>query len=197
MNPGWLLMALMLWGVASATDTEAEKNWWQKRQQRPDIFYPHNAHLEVMARQGDSCFLCHPFSPNRLTDPDRVKQLSVIANEPLRAICHDCHVTKLTAPWRCSLCHDDPRKIWPPDHDRDYRNHHAAAARQGSGQCRSCHIDLSFCTDCHLHRERGVERVHDLGYGVRHGLDARIGAAACGRCHNASYCQDCHRRRGR
>ena len=62
--------------------------------------------------------------------------------------------------------------------------------------CRSCHLDLNYCVDCHFRRDSMARRVHGLGYRLSHGLEARLDAAGCGRCHNASYCFDCHRESG-
>ena len=172
-----------------------EKNWWEKRNQRPDLYYPHNAHMAVMEKEGDSCMLCHPFNSNSVTDLEQLKKLNVIANEPLEAICHECHVVKLTAPWRCDLCHHDSRDIWPSDHNFDYLIHHGEDARLDEGECRQCHIDVAFCTDCHFRRDPLQRRAHTLGYRATHGIEARMNAAYCSRCHNARYCSDCHRER--
>jgi len=174
---------------------EKKETWWEKRNKRPDLYYPHNLHMDVMEKEGDSCFLCHPFTANKITDLEQLKKLTVIANEPLEAICHECHVVKLTAPWRCELCHSSPDTIWPNDHNFDYLTHHGEDARQDEGQCRQCHIDISFCSDCHFRRDPIQRRVHTLGYRTAHGIDARMNTASCSRCHNAHYCSDCHRER--
>lgn len=193
-----LLSALMampaLAGEPSAGEAK-EKTWWEKRQQRTDIFYPHDIHQPVMEADGDACLRCHPFTPIRERDPERLRRLTVIANEPLRAICHQCHVDRPSAPWRCSLCHDDPRSIWPPSHEHQYAAHHAEDARADQAGCRACHLDLSFCSDCHFRRDASLHLVHPLGWLSAHGMEARFDTAGCGRCHNAGYCSDCHRRR--
>lgn len=174
-------------------EKKKEKSWWEKREKRPDIYYPHKPHMEAMKQGGDPCLLCHPFSKTDITDLKQLKPLSVIANEPLEAICHDCHMDKLTAPWRCDLCHNDPAAIWPDDHNFDYLSHHGEDARLDGGKCRQCHIDVSFCTDCHFRRDSTQRQAHGLGYRASHGIDARINAANCSRCHNARYCSDCHK----
>ena len=181
------------------SEPEKEKSWWQKRDKRTDIYYPHKVHFEVMEREGDSCLLCHPFNKNSVTNIKQYEKLNAIANESLEAICHECHVTQLSAPSNCELCHDDPKKIWPKDHNLDYISHHGEDARLDSArpeedQCGSCHIDLSFCSDCHFRRGKTKRREHSLGYRASHGIDARMSAASCSRCHNINYCSDCHRR---
>ena len=172
-----------------------EQTWWEKRNNRTDLYYPHNAHMKVMEKEGDSCLLCHSFNANKITDLDQLKKLNTIANEPLEGICHSCHVVKLTAPWDCNLCHNDPAEIWPNDHNFDYLNHHAEDARLDESECRTCHIDASFCTDCHFRRDPVQRRVHTMAYRASHGIEARLNASYCSSCHRASYCSDCHRKR--
>ncbi len=172
---------------------EKEKTWWEQRNERLDLYYPHNAHMAVMEKEGDSCLLCHPFTANNITDLEQLKKLNVITNEPLEAICHECHVVKLSAPWRCDLCHHSSDDIWPDDHNFNYIAHHGEDARLDEGKCRQCHIDISFCSDCHFRRDPLQRRVHGLGYRTTHGLEARMNTMSCSRCHTVQYCRDCHR----
>jgi hypothetical protein len=178
----------------SKTDDAKKDSWWQKRHDRPDIFYPHKIHFKAMEQEGDPCLLCHSFAANQIVQPDHVKSITTISNEPLEAICHDCHVDKQKAPFKCDLCHIDKTAIWPTDHDYDYVNQHAEDSRLDDGECQTCHLDLSFCTDCHFRRDSTQYQQHQLGYLNAHGLDARLNTLSCGRCHNASYCSDCHRK---
>ncbi len=191
-----LLLALLSLSLYAADEdaNEKDKSWWEKRHQRTDIFYPHNAHQAVMKADGDTCLRCHPFNGTDIRDIKRLQAINVIANEPLREICHSCHVVELSAPWRCDLCHDQPQKIWPQDHNFNYIAQHGEDARLDESPCRECHLDLSFCTDCHFRRDGSRHRVHPLAYISAHGLEARFDTASCGRCHNVGYCSDCHRR---
>ena len=204
-----ICLLLMLSGLSSASDTPSveterssekadensnkEKRWWEKRKAQLEIYYPHEAHTEVMKKQGDPCLLCHPFSKTKITDIKQLKQLNAIANEPMKAICHDCHVDRQTAAGPCSLCHYDMTAIWPDDHKFNYLHRHAIDARVDDGKCQTCHVDLTFCSDCHFRRDSTQRRKHALGYRATHGIEARMNAAQCGRCHEASYCTDCHR----
>lgn len=199
-----LLLAMLVMPLSFAADgtsstgmdkagQKKEKSWWERREQRRDIYYPHKLHIEAMEKGSDPCLRCHPFNSNNVTDVKQLKTLNVIANEPLKAICHECHTVKLTAPWRCNLCHTDPAAIWPDDHNFDYLSHHAEDARLDDAKCRQCHIDLSFCSDCHFRRDPSQRRVHAMAYRNSHGIDARLQAANCSRCHTARYCSDCHR----
>ena len=172
-----------------------EKSWWQIRQQKVDIFYPHKPHMNVMQDGGDACMLCHPFSKNTERDEKILAQLTQINNEALEAICHDCHVEKMNAPSECRLCHTQPSSIWPSNHDYDYKNHHAIDAQQDQATCNTCHKKIAFCTDCHFKRNFSSSDVHPLAYKTLHGLDARMAPAQCGACHQTDYCTDCHRRR--
>ncbi len=193
MGPG--LMADAGPAAASTPDQTRPPTWWEKRDKRTDIYYPHQAHFQVMEAEGDSCLLCHGFGPNTLTDKKKLKSLTTLANEPLKAVCHDCHVDERRGPWRCELCHDDKTKIWPADHHYSYIEHHGEAGRRDEAGCRECHLDLSFCTNCHFRRDTAGQGYHPLGYRSLHGLEARIDTLSCGRCHNTPYCDECHRAR--
>jgi hypothetical protein len=194
----FLLTLLVALGQAAlAEPAMGEKHegrtWWEKREGRPDIYYPHNVHLEVMKEEGDSCMLCHSFEKTDIADPKRLAPLNAIANEPLKAVCHNCHVVEQRAPWRCDLCHDDRTKIWPDDHNFNYIQNHSEDGRRDEQACRECHLDLAFCTNCHFRRDvAGANSRHPLGYRTLHGIEARMSALSCGRCHNAQYCTECH-----
>jgi hypothetical protein len=175
-------------------DVKKENSWWHKRQQRSDIFYPHKPHMDIMKNNGDACMLCHPFSKNNVHDENTLEQLRQINNEPLKAICHDCHVEKMDAPSECRLCHPEPSSIWPQNHNYDYKTSHKEDVLADQDGCSECHKSLSFCADCHFKRASTGSKVHRLGYITLHGLDARIAPADCGSCHQANYCSDCHRR---
>ncbi len=189
--PGMLLAENM---VDQAVANEKEKTWWEKRKDiRPDLYYPHKLHMPVMEQGGDACMLCHSFMKNEIREPEVLKSITRIANEPLKAICHECHVVNISAPSRCDVCHKNMMAIRPPDHGRDYTRIHAEESRHDQKACEACHVDLSFCTDCHFRRDSSRHRVHALGYLASHGIESRIDPAACGRCHNPDYCSDCHR----
>jgi hypothetical protein len=187
-----LVMLFLLPSHLLAEEPAKEQSWWQKRHDRTDIYYPHKAHFKVMDEVGDSCLLCHPFNSNSLLDEKQLKAITVIANEPLAAICHECHTTNISAPYACDLCHDEPSKIWPENHNVDYTNRHAEDSRRDDGGCRTCHLENSFCSECHSQRSVLGRPMHNLGYINQHGLDARIDPAACGACHNRFFCSDCH-----
>ncbi len=192
-----LMLASLSFVVGGSVAAEEEApRWWEQRERRPDIYYPHEAHRAVMEQEGDPCLLCHPFSRNEEADTAWVERVTVIANEPLAAICHDCHMKRQSASWRCTLCHPDPSAIWPESHDFDYRHNHGEEARLGDAACTACHLDLGFCTDCHFRRDGSRHRGHPPGYRMTHALDARLEPASCGRCHNARYCGECHREGG-
>ncbi len=181
-------------GRADETGRTGER-WWEKRRQQPALFYPHNKHLAIMAEEGDPCMRCHPFNPAAGKNSDLHRRLAPIANEPMMAICHDCHVTRRRASWSCDLCHPDPETIRPKDHGFDYANHHAEAVRRDADSCETCHLDQAFCTDCHFQRLGGPDHEHPPGYADSHGLDARLDALTCSGCHQSFFCRDCHRRR--
>ncbi len=193
-----LFVGLTLAAVAkdmelSSVQDKKEKTWWEKRKDmKPDLYYPHKIHMKVMKAKGDSCMLCHTFMRNEIDEPDLLKKITRIANEPAKAICHECHVVDINAPSRCDICHLDINAITPESHNYNYKYNHSEDSRSNESECRNCHINISFCTDCHFRRDTGQRNVHMMGYLNSHGIDSRIDPAACGRCHNASYCSDCH-----
>jgi len=206
MLSGMLVFGLTITATAFAESTinpesPEKKKWWENRIKQADIYYPHQAHMQSMTEEGDSCMLCHTFANNKIINEKQLKQLTTIANEPLKAICHDCHLDDVRAPWRCELCHTDKTTIWPDDHNYDYIHQHNEDARISEKACRSCHLDIAFCSDCHFRRSGGGNAkgqglgadYHPLGYQSRHGIDARMMPSQCGRCHNSFYCSDCHR----
>ncbi|UZR30913.1 hypothetical protein [Methylococcus mesophilus] len=190
----WAVVLAPLVGAGDLPDAVKDPKWWEKREKRTDIRYPHNAHMEVMDEEGDSCMLCHSFAPNAMADESKLKPLTTISNEPLKAVCHDCHVTEQRGPWRCNLCHDDKTKIWPEDHRFGYIDHHGEAARRDEAACKECHLDLAFCTNCHFRRDTMGTGYHPLGYRTLHGLSVKVDTLDCGRCHNQVYCETCHAR---
>lgn len=195
----WLLCLLVLCGsvVGQEPDGNQEKRWWEKRaEQKPELYFSHQVHDEVMQTSGVTCLACHPFQALDTTDPGEAAKLAVVANEPLEAICHSCHVEDRSAPAECRLCHPEPKKIWPRDHDFDYVRLHGPVAARDENACRECHLDMNYCIDCHFRRDAAARRNHGPGYRLSHGLEARMDPARCGSCHNPSYCFDCHREIG-
>jgi hypothetical protein len=190
------LLILLICNYAYAADALAskdeEKSWWEKRHQRSDIYFPHNAHQQVMSESKDVCMACHPFNTNKVTDLKLLEDVQTIYNEPLEVICHSCHMATRTAPLACDVCHTDTQTIRPPDHKGDYTWFHTEAAKIDEKACRVCHIDLNFCTDCHFRRNASKQMLHPLGYRDRHGLDARINPSTCAGCHQYGYCSECH-----
>jgi hypothetical protein len=188
-----LSLMLILAPQLAAAD---EEKWWQQRKENPDGYYPHNAHMAVLTERGDSCLLCHPFSENSERDENRLRQLTTIANEPLEAICHSCHVEERSAPVECALCHPDPRTVWPEDHNGDYIHHHGVDGQELES-CDSCHPNASYCTDCHFSRPLDSGRYHGVGFRYGHALSSRINPEQCGSCHGVGFCRDCHQKGGR
>lgn len=188
-----LMLLLVCLFMAGANAQQADKpKWWEEREERGELYYPHNAHREVMEAEGDPCLRCHPFSPNTIVDETLLEQVNTIANEPLMAICHECHVTARTANSECTLCHTDPAAVKPSDHYPGYVNRHANDALIDPSACSSCHVDVAFCTDCHFRRDAAFGPMHPLGFRTGHGLEARSAPAGCGRCHGVAFCRDCH-----
>ncbi len=179
-----------------------ERNWWQKRNKQQDIFYPHKAHYSVMEQMQDSCMLCHSFNANnfngtKIHNSKKLKKFTAIINEPMKAVCHSCHIEEKTAPATCSLCHSEKTDIWPADHNINYLQYHGIDAKHNEAKCDQCHISKQFCSDCHFRRQPRSGIFHPLGFLSRHGSEAQFNPSECGTCHNQQYCTDCHRRKNR
>ncbi len=169
-------------------------NSLEKRATTEDLYFPHNLHMETMNEVGDPCMSCHPFSPNRIKDEEILKDLTSIINEPLEAICHNCHMKELSAPSECRLCHKKMERIIPDDHRFDYIHNHTTQAGLNNSSCENCHPNPTFCTNCHFKRNRLSHQYHNSWYISDHGIDARVSTGSCGKCHNGSFCANCHER---
>ncbi|MCG8427943.1 MAG: hypothetical protein MI754_11355, partial [Chromatiales bacterium] len=188
-----LIVVLLLWVLpllAEPAMDEAQPWYEQRRAETPGYHFPHRLHEEALQQAGLSCVACHAFSANEERDPKLVHQLTRIANEPMEAICHSCHVVDRSAPMACRLCHPDPSTIWPDDHNFDYRRLHGLDARQDEAACESCHLGLRDCVSCHFQRSPDSDQ-HLPGFRYSHGIEARATSADCGRCHNPGFCVDC------
>ena len=188
-------MRLLL--ILLALPAQAADPWWVQRHEKGEGVYPHRAHEAVMARRGDPCLRCHPFLPWPEDLPEAARPAwRTLANEPLAAICHQCHLRERSAPDACELCHRDVAALRPPSHTPDYARAHAADARAAEADCGRCHLDGADCDTCHRRRDAARRAQHPPGYVRAHGLAARLDAESCGACHGPGYCADCHRRRG-
>ena len=73
MKSGLAIILLMLFSLSYAADkvvnplasslpvekkSDKEKRWWEKRKEQLEIYYPHEAHMEVMKKNGDPCLIC-------------------------------------------------------------------------------------------------------------------------------------------
>ncbi len=124
----------------------------------------------------------------------------------------ESHALPLTEKPRCTECHTDDtgvalKPIATFSHSSSWINTHRFSASQTSTLCSACH-SLSFCTDCHAYKSKGLspdERFsgsterwfpHRGNYLFQHRIDGRIDPTACFRCHgrqNNRMCKRCHR----
>ncbi len=186
------LLLLLLLLAMLPLQAGGKKPWYERRRQEtPSLHYPHELHKPALEEAGLGCLSCHAFSALDEKSPASARRLALIANEPLKSICHACHVVDRSAPARCTLCHAEPERIWPEDHNFQYLKLHGPDARRDESACRECHLGLDECVQCHFRRGSGSEQ-HAPGYRYGHGIEARLAPADCGRCHNPSYCTDCH-----
>jgi hypothetical protein len=111
---------------------------------------------------------------------------------------------------QCSGCHDGDtvmrRSIKSFDHTSGWYRLHQYSGAQANQLCQSCHT-VSFCTDCHGHREElkpstkhahrpDRQFPHRGNYLLRHKIEGKINPVPCYRCHgrrNNKKCGGCHR----
>ncbi len=164
--------------------------WWKKK--RESLYFPHNVHFRILKDRGDPCMRCHPFLPNQVREPGLIREITRIVNEPLKGICHSCHVVDRTASSECTICHLNPEAIRPEGHGKDYTYLHGYDALKDRPRCSDCHVNTGFCTGCHFRRDTARKVLHGIGYRKRHGIDARLSTGRCARCHSNPFCNRCH-----
>ncbi|MGA2449949.1 MAG: cytochrome c3 family protein [Polyangiaceae bacterium] len=177
------------------------------------------------ASRGDAksaCDTCHPtvpggrvqtmfasgalYPPAWMRDaehtPDFLARHKRVAGDD-STFCASCHQDTF-----CTDCHDGrvrPRSV----HPNDYLDMHPIEARMGTQRCQSCHLEQSFCLDCHIRagvseasplNSRDSGRFHppksvwsDAPAGAgHHAFEAERGLSGCVSCHTERDCITCH-----
>ncbi|MGA9752866.1 MAG: NapC/NirT family cytochrome c [Acidobacteriota bacterium] len=128
---------------------------------------------------GYQCLTCHANISHPGTRPD----VSRVSQNPM-SICARCH-DGVKLPDTCSTCHVDGV---PPANSPKI----PIPLKLTAAQCRECHQQKSFCTECH----HGLEMPHPAGWTKAHGqvvLDR--GKDVCAACHtdkDPTFCIRCH-----
>lgn len=174
-----------------------------KPRTKPEIRLPlkqlfsHKAHLESFKGTGVTCGDCHNFSIKSPSFDPLAKNVPAGHLNPERMVCHECHLGKVQLPKanQCSLCHKDPEKLRPMNHDMAWRKRHGAFAQMDPDSCNSCHQEnQNSCANCHTQRNTMKPMVHRPNFRLTHSVEARANPTKCAVCHtNLTTCLDCHR----
>jgi len=143
-------------------------------------------HVEHAKRNG-SCISCHVNTAH--PEPTRGTAISLMGQ------CYECHGTPEypEASTDCRLCHPSDYELRPASHkEATWNSEHGGIAIADRRQCSLCHVDSSFCTDCH-----GLEMPHpeDWARGRSgHAGVAEQNRALCATCHDEKpdLCSMCH-----
>lgn len=151
----------------------------------------------------NECATCHLPSENLLpashtpafkhnhSDLARANASDISANMS----CTTCHTQNF-----CQTCHEGDN-LDRLTHPLNYEFTHALEVPARQKECSVCHMERSFCNDCH--RERGImPHNHTAGWvnnipnnGGRHSIEALNDLESCISCHEqnaAQTCQTCH-----
>ncbi len=140
-----------------------------------DLLIPHRAHVEVLHIQCVFCHksLVHSANTRGFNSPEMATCLKCHDGEKATNKCDKCHTRKAVpdshkqADWLqvhgarsktidCGSCHNwtpdycgDCHKKRPPTHVGNWKENHAAEARQRGDGCLVCHSMAKFCKNCH------------------------------------------------
>jgi hypothetical protein len=147
------------------------------------------------------CLTCHVETDNLEPASHTANWLHAhgdLAQSDLRAetgnlTCATCHDSSF-----CQDCHEGDN-IDRRTHPLNWQFTHSLQAQGEQTQCASCHVETTFCIDCHRdnlvlplnHRPGWVNRVT----GGRHRTEALNDLATCMSCHEENaetICQPCH-----
>ncbi|MBL6988612.1 MAG: hypothetical protein ISR65_02495 [Bacteriovoracaceae bacterium] len=157
--------------------------------------FSHKAHMPHLETLNLTCQNCHNFSiKNKIKGP-LSKPVQGRYLKPAKAICHQCHLGRISLPKRnqCTLCHKNKSQgLKPIDHAVDWAARHGRIAQFDSDSCTKCHRK-NDCSDCHLHRMPMKKNVHRANFRFSHSIEARLNPQKCTSCHQyARFCMNCH-----
>ncbi len=152
--------------------------------QATDVIFSHVRHF---GRAIGDCATCHLADTHR---PDKTTR-------PTMDRCYQCHGTTRvsTASGRCLTCHPATFIRKPDTHVTGWAGaRHAAEAKVDRKQCLSCHVEKTFCANCHS--GTGPPSHQLVGWSTGSHRDAAEGnRAQCLSCHNQrTFCAACHAR---
>jgi len=170
--------------------------------QLPDMVTCMNCHQQQKQKISSDCQTCHKPSERLLpashttnfihnhSDLARLNAVEMSGNKQ----CSTCHQQSF-----CQTCHEGDN-IERITHPLNYQFTHALEAQGKEKQCSTCHVERSFCLDCHRDFQV-IPHNHVPGWvnpidGGRHRLEAANDLDACMSCHEQDAQQNCQRCHG-
>lgn len=159
--------------------------------------FSHKVHGGLVDKKQVSCTDCHSFAVKSNGFDPLAKNVESGFLAMGSKVCHECHLGKVEGPRvnQCSLCHEEPEKLKPRDHDLAWRQRHGSFAQMNPESCKSCHQEnQNSCLQCHAQRNTLKPMVHRPNFRMTHSISARANPASCVACHtNMSTCIQCHK----
>lgn len=112
---------------------------------------------------------------------------------PTMEDCYSCHESDVKeVPEDCGLCHGPEERLTPKDHTTSWTHFHGLPASTERQECSTCHVNESFCQDCHF-GDNVVNQTHPVNWEYSHGVEARQQSTDCSSCHESKqFCAECH-----
>lgn len=160
----------------------------------------------VHAENDVTCTACH----NRVAHPEDF-ELTLAGNRKhedfmTMEACYRCHGLEedSKAPGECGACHPEGFELKPDNHLEPgfYQlggesKGHAELKTEEPEYCRICHVEETFCSDCH-----GLVMPHPEGFAEGHGEAGKTDPGVCANCHakgeqaatsaGTEFCNGCH-----
>jgi len=159
--------------------------------------FSHKGHNELFTKSKIACTDCHSFSVKSQGFDPLAKNVESGFLQVNRKVCHECHMGKVELPRvnQCSLCHLNPEKLAPSNHNFTWKKRHGHFSQIDPESCNSCHKEnQNACQNCHTQKNNLKHMVHRPNFRLTHSIEARTNPAKCTTCHtNTNSCVQCHK----
>lgn len=186
----------LLFLFLNATTFAGEKKHPEMRSQIQELF-SHKFHDPLFQKAKISCTDCHSFAVKSQAFDPLAKNVDAGFMKANRQVCHECHMGKVELPRvnQCSLCHLNPEKLAPSNHNLAWKKRHGHYAQIDPESCNTCHKEnQNSCQNCHTQKNTLKPMVHRPNFRLTHSIEARTNPAKCTTCHtNTNSCTQCHK----
>jgi len=152
---------------------------------RSTDYIPHFSHKKHVSDENVECTTCH----TGIMDSEQ----PVVTHLPTMQTCFTCHASKIKeVPQDCYTCHTPDQKLTPKSHTVAWKKTHGMPANAGREECSTCHVNESFCQNCHF-GDNVTQQSHPMNWEYSHGVEAKQQSSNCSTCHeNKQFCVECH-----